>query len=219
MSSDDTRITFECECGASLRAPATAAGRNGTCKTCGRRVTIPFLAEASAQAIRPAPAQPAAARPGPLPADICSICQSAIGAQESTTSCTECGLPFHEECWAENLGCSAYGCSQVNALRTGPDIRVEVPPPLPGAAWGTASTPAPAAADIPWEYLLLAATAVASLLGLVCFGFFPFLTGAAAGVYLGVVRQGKPTGVLVACLAMSFLGFVAGIILSFKFWQ
>jgi predicted RNA-binding Zn-ribbon protein involved in translation (DUF1610 family) len=40
----------------------------------------------------------------------CSVCQSVIIAGERVVSCPDCGLPFHEECWEENGGCSQYGC-------------------------------------------------------------------------------------------------------------
>ena len=40
----------------------------------------------------------------------CSICQCEIH-QEDRTTCPACGLVFHEECSAENKGCSAYGCA------------------------------------------------------------------------------------------------------------
>jgi|WetSurMetagenome_2_1015567.scaffolds.fasta_scaffold62990_2 hypothetical protein len=41
---------------------------------------------------------------------VCSICQTAIVAGEPVLECPDCGLPFHQECWTENRGCSAYGC-------------------------------------------------------------------------------------------------------------
>ncbi|MFC1582717.1 RING finger protein [Planctomycetota bacterium] len=40
----------------------------------------------------------------------CSICLSVILSGEEVALCPHCGLPFHEECWEENRGCSAYGC-------------------------------------------------------------------------------------------------------------
>ena len=41
---------------------------------------------------------------------LCAICQSGIVAGERILHCPSCDLPFHEECWNENRGCSAYGC-------------------------------------------------------------------------------------------------------------
>ena len=40
----------------------------------------------------------------------CAICQSTIVAGESILYCPDFGLPFHDECWKENHGCSQYGC-------------------------------------------------------------------------------------------------------------
>lgn len=41
---------------------------------------------------------------------LCTICQTGIVAGEQIVHCPSCALPFHRECWAENRGCSAYGC-------------------------------------------------------------------------------------------------------------
>ena len=40
----------------------------------------------------------------------CAICQTSIIAGEATVACAHCELPFHEECWEVNRGCSTYGC-------------------------------------------------------------------------------------------------------------
>jgi len=42
---------------------------------------------------------------------MCPICQSVIVAGEPVVFCPDCTLPFHEECWTENGGCSEYGCA------------------------------------------------------------------------------------------------------------
>src|SRR5690606_28157577 len=104
---------------------------------------------------------------------LCSICQTPIQVGDPSTSCDECHLPFHIECWEENLGCSAYGCPNVNALRLGPDIQINSPPPLPTRFPATSSNNSNRAeGEIPWEYLLLAASALGTFLGLLCFGIF-----------------------------------------------
>ncbi|MDB5292601.1 MAG: hypothetical protein JWL69_3842 [Phycisphaerales bacterium] len=46
----------------------------------------------------------------------CGVCHTPIGQFEETVHCPSCRLPFHSDCWAENRGCSAYGCPQVGAL-------------------------------------------------------------------------------------------------------
>ncbi|MGD0094084.1 MAG: RING finger protein [Planctomycetota bacterium] len=42
---------------------------------------------------------------------LCAICQTVIVAGERIVYCPHCALPFHDECWQENQGCSAYGCA------------------------------------------------------------------------------------------------------------
>jgi hypothetical protein len=46
---------------------------------------------------------------------LCSICQTKIIIGEDVVKCSACELPFHHECWQENKGCSAYGCTNAPA--------------------------------------------------------------------------------------------------------
>jgi len=64
------------------------------------------------------PTEPAAPLPVALPARLsdCGVCHGPINAFDETTACPACGLVFHQDCWRENRGCSAYGCAQVGAL-------------------------------------------------------------------------------------------------------
>ena len=92
------------------------------------------------------------------------------------TTCPSCGLVFHAECWAENYGCSAYGCPQVNALKppaaertappgaralSAPAIRCRVRKPARHGGRCTTTSRAP----LPWEFLLLAGSVFSALLG------------------------------------------------------
>jgi hypothetical protein len=144
---------------------------------------------------------------------VCSICQTAIEEGEYKTKCGECGLPFHEECWEENLGCSAYGCSNVNALKKGPDVAVNPSPsPLPFQAGN--GMPAASRATTKEESLLLAASILSAVFGLRCFGFLSLV--ALAGVIIYLLRSGSRANLRLcaACLAVCFLGFILGLILS-----
>lgn len=159
---------------------------------------------------------PAARRAAP---PLCSICQSSIQADDANTNCSECHLPFHLECWEENLGCSAYGCSNVNALRSGPDIRIGSPPPFPGVRGISLNTTPPAQeSDIPWEYLLLAASALGTLFGLMCFGALALAAGVVAVLCFVTSGKDKPSPVLTACMVMSVIGLIAGVAVSISFW-
>ena len=282
------QIQFRCECGASLRAPLSAAGRAGTCRHCGKRVEIPVLAaavhaedyvaatsderrressdspassvdsrwppgahvrngrsDAACPALNVAPiaGRVTSEEPSPPPRreskhtnnssgvssgtcakseitrQLCSICQTPIQTGDLSTICDECHLPFHVECWEENLGCSTYGCPNVNALRAGPDIQINSPPPLPSRFPATArDNPPRGQSDIPWEHVLLAASALGTLLGLLCFGVFALMAGAVAVLYFVASGKGQPGGILAASLAVSLIGFIAGVAMSVSFW-
>jgi RING finger family protein/uncharacterized protein UPF0547 len=59
----------------------------------------------------------------------CGVCQTAIAALESVGRCPKCDAPHHGECWAENGGCSSYGCELM------PQAAKEAPA-LPQSYWG-----------------------------------------------------------------------------------
>ncbi len=40
----------------------------------------------------------------------CPYCQFPLKADSDVTICSVCGIPHHLECWAENGGCTTYGC-------------------------------------------------------------------------------------------------------------
>ena len=105
-------------------------GRKGKCKRCGSLVTIPSPSINGRVALHHE--LNGDSQGGSIAVEeVCSICQNSIENGEPKIACSICGLPFHAECWRENLGCSAYGCSNVNILKTGPDIRIENLPAMP----------------------------------------------------------------------------------------
>jgi|GEM_PF-5242112 len=56
---------------------------------------------------------------------LCVVCKTPVDSSDNLFVCPACELPFHRECWDENLGCAAYGCKMVNHLKpTKPDITV-----------------------------------------------------------------------------------------------
>jgi TM2 domain/Prokaryotic RING finger family 1 len=84
---------------------------------------------------------------------ICPYCRGPIEQQDANeTICAGCGTPHHADCYAENGGCTVFGCSAGPAEEpklqlTGSDLanpsRAVPPPPLstPGSstvAWSTA---------------------------------------------------------------------------------
>lgn len=147
MSAHDTTmggsIEFRCMCGARYHVAARLAGRKARCATCGTSLLIPGDSPAPPPPDEPtAPCRVSEEEPSREEAEavavspICGVCQCSIDDGDAVTSCPECHLPFHAGCWEENLGCSTYGCQQVNALKKGPDIRVGGLPQA-GAPGGT----------------------------------------------------------------------------------
>ena len=148
---------------------------------------------------------------------LCNVCQSTILPSDSKICCDECNLPFHVECWEENLGCSAYGCSSVNKLRKGPDIRITSPPTSPVLNRNNISVQK-IEGSIPWDYLLLAISALGILCSFMCFGVFSLTIGVGAILYFVISGSSKPSLPLVACMALSAIGFTVGVVVSFWVW-
>ena len=46
-----------------------------------------------------------------LRAATCPICGCAFEETDEIRICPDCKVPHHDECWAENRGCSTYGCA------------------------------------------------------------------------------------------------------------
>ncbi len=66
----------------------------------------------------------------PAPAEaggkICPYCRFPIKPGQEITTCPECGVPHHAECWQENGGCTTYGCRaspQVSAAASRPSAQ------------------------------------------------------------------------------------------------
>jgi len=197
MSADT--FSFQCKCGARLQARPEMAGKKGKCKHCGETFVIPAP---SAVAAKPSgPAKTTHAKPGSMPSpapqekketkeQVCSICQTRIQPFENALPCNSCGLPFHVDCWQANFGCATYGCPNVNVLKPGPDIAIghaalaQAQVQTPSPAWQQPQAPARApAGDIPWEYILLAISAVAGMASCVTCGLSSLIVALAACLY------------------------------------
>jgi hypothetical protein len=203
----DDGILFDCSsCRAPLWIPSAHAGRLGKCRFCAAVIRIP------------SPAAPAAAPTQPASLVACGVCQSPIHAGEHSTSCPDCALTFHADCWQENYGCSAYGCSQVNVLS--PQTAVEVlddngSPRSPLAA-SHADALDDAAGGVAPEHALLAGSVLGTLLGALTFGVPALLALVACVVYVKRTRKAPPA--VVAALALSFIGLVGGVAFSYYWW-
>src|SRR5947209_7729559 len=60
----------------------------------------------------------------------CPICQTQFVRGETVVDCLGCSLTYHDECWKENSGCGAYGCSEA------PETIKPKADEVPDSAWG-----------------------------------------------------------------------------------
>lgn len=101
----------------------------------------------------------------------CGACQSPISMLEPTTTCPDCGVAFHADCWMENRGCSSYGCKQVGVLDPQPPAQDPAAGSVKAADMIEEAPPAPSPArSAKWEPVLLPGSALAGLAGLFAFG-------------------------------------------------
>lgn len=242
-------ILMQCECGAPLWVPASMAGAFGKCATCKGDIVVPGVPVSGVR--RPLtpndsivdmpaiselgseeePDDPLAAggfpRPKPTGANrVCKICQSAIATFEATTICPACSQPYHAECWQQNRGCAAYGCSCVGALdmdqvvltETGaPAAILLVPSTAPAVSPKTQPVSAPPRQAFPWDFALLGASVLGSIIGAFTFGIPALALGLASAAY--ATRRGSGRRSIAAlAIVICALGGVAGVVASRLLW-
>jgi hypothetical protein len=226
------QFSFACCCGTRLSARLAMVGHRGRCKVCGAAFVIPTP---ESPRLSPPSSQPRQSQGASVVAvqELCSICQTAIETDESKVDCDACGLPFHEDCWRENRGCSAYGCVRVNVLRTGPDIRITeavsgfpVPPfgiapppiqrdqrsPFTAASIHSAPTSTLDTQGIPWEFALIAASVLGILTCVASRGVLPLMVAIIAFLYAMNTSQRPNKIALTVCFILCGLGTIAGLL-------
>jgi len=194
-----TGIIFDCQCGARLWAPRGAAGSSTICPNCRKSVRCPGELP-----------------PPPTRHMICGVCQWKIQPVEPATACPACGVAYHAECWRDNKGCAAYGCSQVNVLAEKQPAEADASHAAPHAAdLEFLTDPAdPRAIEVP----LLATAIFASLFGLLGFGAPAFIVGAVAFGFM-LVRRGRCRMTLLAATLIALAGTVGGVLASLYWWM
>ena len=196
-------VLFDCpHCTAPIWVGVDLVGKRGRCRHCKQPVVVPAPAvEKPAPAVEP----PAGRRPQ------CGVCHSPIGGGEALTTCPECDTTYHAECWAENLGCSTYGCGQVDALNlVAPPVEpVTTADPLPPIEGEHDDPDRP---PTPWEWVVVLASLVAAAVGVVAFGVPPLAVAAVAAAMLARRRPDTRAGLLIAAIAIAAIGVVVGLV-------
>ena len=227
ISNRDRGIVFQCACGQRLWSAGDTVGMAVTCGGCQKSIEVPAestpgMTGDSAGTVSGV----AMVEQRPSQKTTCNVCQWPVERSERSHKCPACGLDFHLDCWRENRGCSAYGCSQVNVLA--PKERPAVPgvplaPARTAAAKGgpvveatPSATPAVAKPSLAWAHALLAMAVVGTLLGTLSFGVPAAIVALIAVVRLLVSRT-DPKLVLAAATVIALLGTGAGFLIS-RFW-
>lgn len=236
-SSDEEGSVVECKCGTPTWVEWNASEASCRCVHCGRTITVPHRpGSAVSQSPQPRSAEiPSAARqseprilaqepPGRSVSSesstqetTCGACQSPIGPNEQTTSCPECGVSFHANCWLENRGCSSYGCKQVGIL----DPRG----PAVGKPAASATAPTTPQADfsphnprqVQWSYVLLPLSGLAGLAGLFAFGV-PSLALLVGLIFYRLRRPVRSQWVFAVAEGFSAIAAAAGSAFSTYWW-
>ncbi len=60
-----------------------------------------------------------------MTAEVCPYCRGPLLAEEPVTECEGCGTRHHSDCYAENGGCTIFGCSKAPADE--PKLTVSAP--------------------------------------------------------------------------------------------
>jgi FHA domain/Prokaryotic RING finger family 1 len=241
-------ILMACSCGAPMWVPASMAGAYGRCAICGGEITVPGepasgvrrpLTPNDSIVDMPAISQPvelgSSARPfDPLAADLpqprpqpaarlCGICQSPILAEDAVTACPECSQTYHTECWRENRGCAAYGCTQVGALDVPTDS--DFTPPAQAARDDLAAAPSNVSMrpsesgkrPFPSDFALLGGSVFGSVIGAFTFGVPALAVGAASAVYAMRRRDGSQRVAAVAAV-ICVVGMAFDVLVSRFLW-
>lgn len=151
----------------------------------------------------------------------CSVCHSAIAANDKQVVCPSCGLTFHAECWKENLGCSAYGCPQVGVLKK--SRPTAAPEAIAAAGVSAAAAPVDLAeqeAGFPWEFAFLLVAVIGALLGALSYGV-PAMIGVLGTLIYLMTLQNVPRRrpVAWAALALCVVGVAVGLYVSHFYWK
>ena len=76
---------------------------------------------------------------------VCPYCRTPFEPEDEVITCEACSTPHHADCYAENGGCTVFGCSK--APRDEPKISIATAdlnaPPVPLTAAPARPTPPP----------------------------------------------------------------------------
>jgi hypothetical protein len=186
--------------------PASASPSKAAQKTAQKAVAKPATPSRIAELGEP-----------PRTETICGACQSPISMLEPTTTCPDCGVAFHADCWAENRGCSSYGCKQVGVLDPQPKPAHAAGPAYKGPEIDEPRSSRSRFRAINWEPIVLPGSALVGLAGVFAFGV-PSLAIVVGLVVWSVRHTPKSRRLVAAATIVSALMAAVGSALSTYWW-
>lgn len=189
--------------------PWSLAGRTGRCRACGQTVRVP-----TPKGFVPTDK----AGRGNIKVAHCGVCHGEIQPLEETTRCPACGARFHVECWKENGGCSAYGCSQVGAVPVESEHAASADVQDASNLISEALTDGNPANAFPWASLLLAASVLGALTGTLTFGGTSLFVLSATLLYLFRKKPRRQRRTVFLSVGVSVAGALAGAVISYLWW-
>jgi hypothetical protein len=240
----DPGILFDCLCGTRLWAKTEAAGGIVECGKCKRENVVPDTStkkdnSETVSGMILAPIGQPEMLAAPVQTGTCSICQWHTSNEDRVKVCPSCGLTFHEDCWNENCGCSAYGCPEVNAHGARRVQRPERPgmpteaareeiiiesedeerPTIPAAAMETRRAPG-SGESTPIAHAMLGASIIGTVRGLMAIGAFA-LAVLVVCLYFRerkVGRSRRERKLMFVAAAIALAGTIAGVAVSSVWW-
>ncbi len=98
-------VTFSCpHCRKQLSSSEDIEGKTISCPSCQNLLTIPIRIVLPEEPI-----------PEPTSTDSsqsCPYCRMPMHDTDIIKTCASCRTPHHAECWAENKGCTVFGCPE-----------------------------------------------------------------------------------------------------------
>ena len=97
-------VTFSCpHCNKQLSSSEDMEGTTISCPSCQNLLTIPIRIVLPEEPPQPEPVSAGSDKS-------CPYCRMPMRDTDAIKTCASCRTPHHAECWAENRGCTVFGC-------------------------------------------------------------------------------------------------------------
>jgi len=144
---------FKCpHCERQLSASEEMEGTSISCPSCGNILTVPI------RIVLPQEDNASDTDSRLQEGSTCPYCRMPLTGEDVARVCPSCHTPHHAECWAENKGCTVFGCPQApddeETISVTPSSLTRSTGPCPSALPSQLKTNAPGAtSSLVWAIL------------------------------------------------------------------